>query len=212
MRFYAFVRALVYGICKVLFRVRISGQELVPATGAFIVAPSHRSYLDTPFASFITPRRIRFMAKEELFASSFGAKLFTALGGIPVKRGSASARSAMKAIQAALEAGEAAAVFPEGTRRHGPDIGELFDGTAYLAVKLGIPIVPVGIGGSEEILASGSKVPRLHRVSVRVGPPIFPPVDASTRKRSDLVAISDELLKSLQSLFDDARAEAGCTP
>jgi 1-acyl-sn-glycerol-3-phosphate acyltransferase len=212
MRFYAFARGVVYGICRILFRVQISGREHVPTNGAFIVAPSHRSYFDTPFVSFITPRRLRFMAKEELFANSFGSKLFTALGGIPVTRGSASARSAMKAIQAALEAGEAAALFPEGTRRHGPDIGELFDGTAYLAVKLGIPIVPVGIGGSEEILASGKKLPRLHKVSVKVGAPIVPPADASTRKRSDLVAISDELMKSLQSLFDEARAEAGCTP
>jgi 1-acyl-sn-glycerol-3-phosphate acyltransferase len=212
MRFYGFARGLVYGICKILFRVRISGKEHVPTSGAFIVAPSHRSYLDTPFVSFITRRRIRFMAKEELFEKPFGNKLFTALGAIPVTRGSINARPAMRAIQMALEAGEAAAVFPEGTRRHGPDIGELFDGTAYLAVKLGVPIVPVGIGGSEEILASGKKLPRLHKVSLKVGAPIVPPADASTRKRSDLVAISDELLKSLQSLFDEARAEAGCTP
>src|SRR6478609_2108738 len=88
MRFYAFARALVYGICKVLFRVQISGKEHVPTTGAFIVAPSHRSYFDTPFVSFITRRRIRFMAKEELFEHPLGNKLFTALGAIPVTRGS----------------------------------------------------------------------------------------------------------------------------
>ena len=209
--FYGFARGLLLGLSKVLFRIGISGKEHVPANGAFIVAPSHRSYLDTPFVSFITRRPIRFMAKEELFTNAFGRRLFTALGAIPVERGSASARTAMKAIQHTLEAGDAAAVYPEGTRRHGPDIGELFDGTAYLAVKLGVPIVPVGIGGSEEILASGKKLPRLHKVSVRVGVPIYPPVDASTRKRADLVAISDELLKSLQALFDEARAEAGCT-
>lgn len=208
--FYAFARGVLLALSKILFRIRIEGTEHVPRGGAFIVAPSHRSYFDTPFVSFITRRRIRFMAKEELFANSFGNKLFTALGGIPVTRGSPSARSAMKAVRAALEAGEATAVFPEGTRRHGPDIAELFDGTAYLAVKLGVPIVPVGIGGSEEILASGSKVPKLHRVVVKVGPPIVAPPDASTRHRGDLVAISDELLKSLQSLFDDARREAGC--
>jgi len=205
--FYGFARGLLFGLSKLLFRIRIQGEEQVPTHGAFIVAPSHRSYLDTPFVSFITRRKIRFMAKEELFANSFGAKLFTALGGIPVTRGSASARTAMKAVQAALEAGEAAAVFPEGTRDHGPTIGALFDGTAYLAVKLGVPIVPVGIGGSEEILASGKKMPRLHKVSVRVGAPIHPPADASTRKRTDLVALSDELMKSLQSLFDEANAD-----
>jgi 1-acyl-sn-glycerol-3-phosphate acyltransferase len=205
--FYGFARGLLFGLSKLLFRIRIQGEEQVPTSGAFIVAPSHRSYLDTPFVSFITRRKIRFMAKEELFENSFGAKLFTALGGIPVTRGSASARTAMKAVQAALEAGEPAAVFPEGTRDHGPTIGELFDGTAYLAVKLGVPIVPVGIGGSEEILASGKKMPRLHKVSVRVGAPIYPPADASTRKRGDLVALSDELMKSLQSLFDEANAD-----
>ena len=205
--FYGFARALLFGLSKVLFRIRIQGQEQVPTTGAFIVAPSHRSYLDTPFVSFITRRQIRFMAKEELFQNSFGRKLFTELGGIPVARGSINARPAMKAIQKTLEAGEAAAVYPEGTRRHGPDIGELFDGTAYLAVKLGVPIVPVAVGGSEEILASGKKMPRLHKVSVRVGAPIHPPADASTRKRADLVAISDELLKSLQTLFDEANAD-----
>ena len=205
--FYGFARGLLFGTSKLLFRIQIHGEEQVPATGAFIVEPSHRSYLDTPFVSFITRRRIRFMAKEELFEKSFGKKLFTALGGIPVTRGSVSARTAMKEIRAALEAGEPAAVFPEGTRHHGPDIGEMFDGTAYLAVKLGVPIIPVGIGGSEEILASGSKMPRLHKVSVRVGAPIHPPADASTRKRADLVSISDELLKSLQALFDEANAD-----
>src|SRR5947208_10266023 len=120
--FYGFARGLLFGLSDVLFRRRIQGEEQVPATGAFIGAPSHRSYLDTPFVSFVTRRKIRFMAKEELFASSFGNKLFTALGGIPVKRGSPSARTAMKAVQAALESGEAAAVFPEGTRDHGPTI------------------------------------------------------------------------------------------
>ena len=207
--FYGFARGLLHGLSKLLFRIRIHGRENVPTSGAFIVAPSHRSYLDTPFVSFITRRRIRFMAKEELFANSFGNKLFTALGGIPVQRGSASARSAMKAIQTALEAGEAAAVFPEGTRRHGPDIGVLFDGTAYLAVKLGVPIVPVGIGGSEEILASGKKLPSLKRVALVVGPPIQPPAGATTRKRSDLVAITSELQVELQGLFDQAMKDAG---
>ncbi len=206
---YGFARAVLLGLSKLLFRIKISGTEHVPSTGVFIVAPSHRSYFDTPFASFITRRRIRFMAKEELFKHPIGAKLFVALGGIPVTRGSASARAATKAVQQALESGEPAAVFPEGTRSHGPTIAPLFDGTAYLAVKLGCPIVPVAIGGSEAILASGKKLPKLHRVSVKVGPPIMPPADASTRRRSDLVAVSDELMKSLQALFDAANTEAG---
>ena len=92
--FYGFARGVLLALSKVLFRIKITGTEHVPTSGVFIVAPSHRSYFDTPFASFITRRRIRFMAKEELFEHPLGAKLFLALGGIPVTRGSASARSA----------------------------------------------------------------------------------------------------------------------
>ena len=202
--FYGFARGLLFGLSKLLFRIRIQGEEQVPTHGAFIVAPSHRSYLDTPFVSFITRRKIRFMAKEELFANSFGAKLFTALGGIPVTRGSASARTAMKEVQAALEAGEPAAVFPEGTRDHGPTISPLFDGTAYLAVKLGVPIVPVGIGGSEHILPKGKLLPRIHRVAVSVGEPLDPPVLEGRARRSAAKLLTEQLQTSLQACFDDA--------
>jgi 1-acyl-sn-glycerol-3-phosphate acyltransferase len=210
--FYRFARAVVLGLCRVAFRVRVSGKENVPKSGAYIVAPTHRSNLDTPFAAFVTKRRIRFMAKRELFQHPFGAKLFTALGGVPVERGSPNARAALKATQAALKDGEPVAVFPEGTRRRGRDVTDLFDGTAYLAVKLGVPILPIGIGGSEEILASGKKLPKLRRVAVVVGPVIVPPPDATTRKRSDLVAITAELQVELQHLFDEAMDLAGYSP
>ncbi len=147
----------------------------MPPTGAYIIAPTHRSNLDTPFTAFVTKRRIRFMAKQEMFQHPLGAKFFTALGGVPVERGSPNARAALKATRAALETGEPVAMFPEGTRRHGREVSDLFDGTAYLAVKLGVPIVPVGIGGSEEILASGKKIPKFRRVAVVIGEPIEPP-------------------------------------
>ncbi|MBM3675419.1 MAG: 1-acyl-sn-glycerol-3-phosphate acyltransferase [Actinobacteria bacterium] len=211
MTFYRFAWTVVYMLCRVLFRVRVIGAEKVPATGAYIVAPAHRSILDTPFASFITRRRVRFMAKRELFESRMGEWLFTKLGGIPVERGSATARSALKAVQAALADGEPAAVFPEGTRRHGPVVDELFDGAAYLAVKLGVPLVPVGVGGSEQILSSGKVVPKLHRVVVVVGDPIYPPAGASTRRRGDLQALTKELQDALQPLFDEALKQAGQT-
>lgn len=209
MTLYRIARTIVIGLCQVAFRVRVEGAENVPATGAYIVAPTHRSNLDTPFAAFVTRRRIRFMAKQEMFKHPLGAKFISAMGGVPVERGSASSRSALKATRVALEAGEPVAVFPEGTRRHGREVTDLFDGTAYLSVKLGVPILPIGIGGSEEILASGKKMPKFHRVAVVVGAPIFPPPDATTRKRSDLAAITAELQTELQALFDRAMTLAG---
>jgi 1-acyl-sn-glycerol-3-phosphate acyltransferase len=206
--FYSFARALITGGCRLLFGVRVIGKENVPADGAYIVAPSHRSLLDIPIAAAITPRRIRFMAKESLFKTKFGAALFAALGAIRVERGTTD-RGALRASQAALEEGEPLAIFPEGTRREGPKLGELYDGAAYVALKLGVPIVPVGIGGSEQILATQKLVPRLHRVRVVVGKPIRPAAVAGTVKRSQVGALTEELRVALQQCFDEARAQAG---
>ena len=69
--FYRFAHAVVLSVCKVVFRVKVVGRDLVPPTGAYIVAPSHRSILDIPFAAFITKRTIRFLAKDDLFELSW---------------------------------------------------------------------------------------------------------------------------------------------
>lgn len=203
MTFYQFARSIVLGVCKVVFRVRVVGKERVPTKGAYILAPSHRSILDVPFAASVTPRTVRFLAKDDLFRSSFGRKLFDALGAVEVERGTAD-RGAMRALEDVLERGEPVAIFPEGTRRAGPEITELFAGAAFLSVKFGIPIVPVGIGGSEHILPKGKLLPRIHRVAVSVGEPLDPPVLEGRARRSAAKLLTAQLQTSLQACFDDA--------
>ena len=112
--FYRVARALVLTPFKAIFLVRVRGREKVPGTGAFVVAPSHRSLMDIFFTGYITRRRIRFMAKQELFEKPFLAWLFTALGGFSVERGSAD-RAALRAAQEALEGG-APGVLRRGAR------------------------------------------------------------------------------------------------
>lgn len=208
MIFYRFARALVLSPFKLIFRVKVVGRSHVPKRAAYIVAPSHRSIFDVPFAAFITRRRIRMMAKRELFSSSFGRWLFIKLGAIEVER-EAIDRTALRASQAALEAGEPLAIFPEGTRRTGPVVEDLYDGVAYLAMKVGVPILPVGIGGTEQILPSGKVVPRLHKVAVVVGEPIMPPRADGVRRRSAMAGITADLQARLQACFDEAQLLAG---
>jgi 1-acyl-sn-glycerol-3-phosphate acyltransferase len=208
MSFYRFARAIVLTMCKIVFRVRVVGKENVPRSGAYIVAPSHRSILDVPFSAFITTRTIRFLAKEELFSSWLGNKLFTSLGAVRVERGTAD-RAALRALEAELARGEPVAVFPEGTRESGPRLAPLFDGAAYLAVKAGVPIVPVGVGGSEDILPKGRILPRFRRVAVVVGKPIVPPVSDGRFRRSAATKVTDELAAELQRVFTDALLIAG---
>ena len=203
MTFYQFARAVVLSVFKVVFRVRVVGKERVPSTGAYILAPSHRSILDVPFAAYVTRRTVRFLAKDDLFGTPLGRRLFDALGAVEVERGTAD-RGAMRALERVLERGEPVAIFPEGTRRSGPHIAELFAGAAYLSVKFGVPIVPVGVGGSEHILPKGKVLPRVHRVAVSVGRPLHPPALEGRARRSAAKLLTQQLQVSLQACFDDA--------
>jgi 1-acyl-sn-glycerol-3-phosphate acyltransferase len=206
---YGFVRALVAGLCKLLWRIEVVHSERVPATGACILAPSHRSYLDTPFLACVTRRRIRFMGKAEMWKYSWPGKFFTALGGFPVDRAGAD-RAALRAAQAALEGGEPLGMFPEGTRRSGPVVEELHNGVAFLAARLNVPIVPIGIGGSEAILGRDRKMPKFNRVVVIVGEPIHPPLrePGAGVRRKDVAALTAELRDAVQGVFDEAERSA----
>ncbi|MDQ1501345.1 MAG: 1-acyl-sn-glycerol-3-phosphate acyltransferase [Actinomycetota bacterium] len=204
---YWFVRALVAGVCTLLWRIRIVHPERVPVTGACVLAPSHRSFLDTPFLACVTKRRIRFMGKAELWKYGWSAKFFSALGGFPVDRDGPD-RAAMRAAEAALAGGEPLGMFPEGTRRSGPVVEDLHHGVAFVAARMGVPIVPIGIGGSERILARGRKLPKLSRVVVVVGEPIQPPARAAgaSVRRGDVAALTEQLQEAVQHLFDEAEA------
>lgn len=203
--FYRFWHAIVTGLARFLFSVRFRGREHLPREGVYILAPSHRSVLDIPFAGSVTRRRLRFMAKQEIFHGPFWTWVFHELGVVPVDR-DGNDRAALKAVEAALREGEPVVIFPEGTRRSGAELGPLASGTAYAALKVGAPIVPVGIGGSDRVVGRRFGIPWFSPVTVVVGPPI--PVDPveGTVKRSAITALDDALRRELQARFDEARA------
>ena len=118
---------IVTTFCRTWCRMTVEGRENVPATGAFLLAPSHRSILDTPIASGVTRRRMRFMGADKYWKNNAFGRLLTALGGFPVTRGTAD-REALKRCIAVLEQGEPLVLFPEGERKSGPIVQPLFDG------------------------------------------------------------------------------------
>lgn len=205
MLFYRIVASIVCGIPKYVWRVRVIGREHLPTTGAYVVAPTHRSMFDIPFVGGLTSRRVRFMGKAELFRIPVLGATFRALGGFPVER-DGSDRKPLRDSLDILAAGEPLAVYPEGTRQHGPKIQPLQPGAAYLAVKGQVPVVPVAIAGSEEILRShGRRVPALGKVVVVIGEPIAPPTIAGKTVKRELVdELSAKLATELQQLLDEA--------
>ena len=208
--FYAVVRAIVALVTRGLTRLAVEGRENLPSTGGFVLAPIHRSYIDTPIASCLTRRRLRFMGKDTLWKYRWSGWLLSALGGFPVTRGSAD-REALRRCVAVLQAGEPVVLYPEGERKSGPTVQPLFDGAVYVALRAGVPIVPVGIGGSERVMPKGCRFVHPHKVHVIVGTPIDspPPADSGRVARSMIRQHSDELHATLQRLFDAAQQRAG---
>ena len=201
--FYRFAWLVVIPIIRLYTRLTISGRENLPKEGAFILAPVHRSYLDTPFAGTVRWRRMRFMGKDSMWNSPTFGWIFSALGSFPVTRGSAD-REALKRAIAVLQSGDPLVLFPEGERKQGPIVEPLFDGAVYIAIKAGVPIVPVGIGGSERVMPKKSKFVYPRKVHVEIGPPIPVPVapDGGRLPRTVYKEQTELLHSEMQRLFD----------
>lgn len=207
--FYSTLRAVVVGLTYLVTRTRLIGKHNIPVTGPFLLAPIHRSNIDTPLAATVTRRRLRFMGKDSIWKVPVIGWIMSALGAFPVTRGTAD-REALRRCIAVLEAGEPLVLFPEGTRQSGPCVMPLFDGAAYVAVKAGVPIIPVGIGGSEGVMPKGSRLIRPRKCVVVVGEPITAERDAEGRiPRSAVRDVTERLSVELQRLFDEAQILAG---
>lgn len=207
--FYRICRDALAAFCLVVWRLRVEGREKLPE-GPFILAPVHRSNIDTPLAGAITTRRMCFLGKESMWRYKASAWLFNNLGGVPVRRGTTD-RDALRKCMEVLERGEPLVIFPEGGRRSGPIVQPLQEGAAYLALRAGVPIVPVGIGGSERAMPKGARLMRPTRVHIVVGEPIAPPAqgDGSRAPRRAVRELNERLHKEIQRLFDEAQVKAG---
>ena len=212
LAFYAVVRTLVVVFCRLFWRETVEGREHVPRTGAYIVAPVHRSNVDTPLAAIVTRRRLRYMGKESVWKVKPVGAVLSALGGFPVRREVAD-REALRRCVEVLEGGEPLVLFPEGRRRSGPVVEDLYEGAAYLALRSGVPIVPVGIGGSERAMPKGAKLLRPVKVPVVIGPPLVPDRPEGGRApRRAVRELTESLRAELQRLFDEAQKKAGAVP
>lgn len=207
LRFYRVVRGAVRRALFPYFDVVAVNEHHLDLPGPTILAPVHRSHLDSPLLASLSTRRIRALGKESLFEPPVVRWVCAALGAIPVRRGEAD-REALKAAKTLLERGESMIVFPEGGRQDGHDVAELFGGAAWLASKTGARVIPIGISGTGEAMGEGSRFPRRVPVGIAVGEPMNAPtgVDGKRPGRQQLRAFTAELHARLQQVQDEARS------
>jgi 1-acyl-sn-glycerol-3-phosphate acyltransferase len=200
---------VVGGIFKSLVRLETVNHESIPTSGPVVIAPSHRSNIDTPIIGAALDRDSRFMAKESIFKNPFWTKFLVGLGGFPVKRGTLD-RSSLNTATEILKRGEMLVVYPEGARQEGPRIKPVFEGAVWLAARAGAVVIPAGIGGSHEVMPIGVKIPRPKKVVVVFGDPIT--VENPDKPGKLLGSREDranELREALQVAFDEAQIRAG---
>lgn len=208
--FHFFVQRLARAVFGAYFRCYTRGRRNLPRDGGVIIAPTHRSNLDTPMVGASAGRPLRYFAKSGLFKGPITTWMLVAMGAFPVRRDSID-RSALKAALTVLEAGQPLVVFPEGERKSGTRIHPLLDGAAWLAAKAQVPVVPVAIGGTERAMGIGVRMPRPRMVRLVWGEPLDPPeTDERGRvSREALAQFSTDLREILQTMFDSVQQELG---
>ncbi|MBJ7287118.1 MAG: 1-acyl-sn-glycerol-3-phosphate acyltransferase [Candidatus Nanopelagicus sp.] len=162
-----------------IFRPKVSGLRFVPTNGPVIIASNHLSFSDSIFMPLVVPRKVTFLAKSEYFTSpglkGFIKKItFIALGQVPIDRsGGKRSEAALLTGLRLLKENHCIGIYPEGTRS--PD-GRLYKGRtgiARMAIESGAPIIPVAMFNTAEIQPTGQVVPKVQRVEMVFGEPIY---------------------------------------
>ena len=202
------LKAILWPVFRLLFRWRIEGREHVPSSGPAVIAANHQSFCDSLFLPLAIRRRVTFLAKAEYFDAKRTAWFFRAAGQIPIQRegGDASAR-ALATARGLLQEGHLIALYPEGTRSTDDKVHRGRTGVARLALECGVPVIPVGISGTDRIQPRGSRWFRPFRpVRVSFGPPMTfgspALVDTETGRTSNerLRSFTDELMAEISRL------------
>lgn len=167
---------------RVVFRYRVEGLEKVPKSGGVLLVANHAHLLDPPLVGSANRRQVHFMAKDELFHMPFLRWALPKIGTFPVRRGAADRKAIRTAIEL-LSQGKVVAIFPEGTRTQTGELLEPQRGAGLIALRAGVPVIPVGITGTFEPVRKGRFFPRFNQFIVRFGDPVhFEPSSEEGRK------------------------------
>ena len=182
-------------------KVKVEGLEKISPTGSYVFVSNHLSYMDTPVVLANIPLQFRFLAKRGLFQIPFLGWHLVRAGHIPVPR--EDPRAAVKtmnvAAQVIRDAGISVLIFPEGGRSREGSLGVFKEGAAFIGVRAGVPLVPMCLKGTREILPFGSGAVCSGTVIMRIGDPI------STRGSSDRdrAPLTAELRKRIVVLLEE---------
>ena len=173
---YWVLKAILTPVFWLLYRVKVEGREHVPRRGPAVLAANHQSFCDSFFIPLVVARKVTFLAKAEYFDSWKTAWFFRAAGQIPIRRtgGSASERALETARHDVLAQGRLLGLYPEGTRALDGHVHKGRTGVTRLSRECQVPVIPVGVVGTEEVQPVDAKMMRPFKtVIIRFGAPML---------------------------------------
>jgi 1-acyl-sn-glycerol-3-phosphate acyltransferase len=197
--FYYVGRALVRMLAFLVMRYQVKGKDNIPAQGPILVAANHLNLVDPPLLGISLGRVAVFMAKEELFRSKFSGYFVRGFGAFPVHRRQAD-RKALSQAEQVLAQGQALIMFPEGTRSRDGQLQSAFPGAALIASRCDVPILPVGISGTEKVKGMTWWL-RRPRVTVSIGVPFSLPPSNGLLSREELAQHASLIMARIAELL-----------
>jgi 1-acyl-sn-glycerol-3-phosphate acyltransferase len=202
---YPLVRALVSLPTLLLYRTRAIGLKNVPKTGPVLLAPNHFSQMDHFFVGLYLRRKVRFMAKSQMFGTPVLTYIYSHGGVFPVRRGHAD-EEAFKTAFTILEQGGMLLVYAEGGRSRSTELGEVKPGIGRIALESGVPVVPVAIHGSASVRRW--KRFRFPKVTVEFGEPVsFPVEEGPSRDRQ--LEVATEIFAPVREMYEGLATRNG---
>ena len=192
-------RLIVRMLLILLTRWRVRGRENVPSQGPVLVVANHLNLADPPLLWVSLGRRVVFMAKEELFHSRFVGYFIGGFGAFPVHRGQLD-RKALRQAGQVLEQGLALVMFPEGMRSRSRQLRPAFPGSVLIALRSGVPILPVGITGTERIKGVAWLL-RRPQITVNIGHPFHLSQASSRLTKVELASLTDYMMGRIAELL-----------
>lgn len=203
---YQFLRCLICLAGTLAFRLRYSGLENIPKTGAVLVVSNHQSHFDPPFIGTGCWRRMNYLARETLFRFAPLGWLIHTLDAIPIDRDGLGLNGLKESLRR-LKRGEMVLIFPEGTRTRDGEVAPFRPGFTVLAARSKAAILPVAIAGAFDAWPRSQMFPRRGTIHVHFGQPI-PPEEVASCDERDLVA---EVEQRVRRCYADLRAHPAFT-
>ena len=200
---YSILKYIIAPLIKLIWIKQVEGLEHIPKQGPVIIASNHESYFDFLCFWAISPRKIQYLAAEKFYDSKFWKPIMIATGQIKVDRTNKNKNNVHNQAHHILKNKGVLGIFPEGTRSRTGEMGKAFTGVTKFSLEAKVPIIPVGMIGTYNILPPHKKIPKLKKCKIKIEKPISHKEHYNKEITEELLRnLTDNLMKIISSLIN----------